>query len=115
MAKGRFPKGMGGGNNMNNMVKQMQKLQKQMEDMQGELDEKLVEATAGGGAIKAVVNGKKELVAIEIDESIVDADDIEMLQDLIIVSVNQAMQEAEEMQNKEMSKLSGGMNIPGLF
>ncbi len=115
MARGKFPKGMGGGNNMNNMMKQMQKLQQQMETMQADLDDRIVEATAGGGAIKAVVNGKKELVSIELDESIVDADDIEMLQDLIIVCVNQAMKNAEDMQNDEMSKLTGGMNIPGLF
>ncbi|MDO5724915.1 MAG: YbaB/EbfC family nucleoid-associated protein [Tissierellia bacterium] len=113
MGRGRFPGGPGG-KNMNNMMKQMQKLQRQMEQMQEELDSQEIEATAGGGAIKAVVNGKKELLKIELDESIVDPEDIEMLEDLIVVCINQAMQEADKKQNEGMSKLTGGLNIPGL-
>jgi hypothetical protein len=114
MAKGRkMPGGMGG--NMNNMMKQVQKMQKQMGEMQAELETKEVEATAGGGAIKAVVNGKKELCNIEIQPEVVDPDDIEMLQDLIIAAVNEAVKKAEEMMEKEMGKITGGMNIPGMF
>ena len=113
MARGKFP-GMGGGN-MGNMMKQMQKMQKQMEDTQKELELKEIEVTAGGGAIKAVVNGKKELLSIKIDESVVDPEDIEMLEDLVLAAVNEALRKAEDMMTKEMGKLTGGINIPGLF
>ena len=112
MARGRVP-GMGG--NMNNMMKQVQKMQKQMEEMQGELEQREVEASAGGGAVVATVNGKKELLNIKIEESVVDPEDVEMLQDLIIAAVNEAIRNAEEMVNSEMQKITGGMNIPGLF
>ncbi|NLJ77782.1 MAG: YbaB/EbfC family nucleoid-associated protein [Tissierellia bacterium] len=112
MARGRFP-GMGG--NMGNMMKQMQKVQKQMEGVQKQLEETEVEASAGGGAVTAKVNGKKELLDITIDESVVDPDDVEMLEDLVLAAVNEALREAEDMMAKEMGKLTGGMNIPGLF
>ena len=112
MARGGFP-GMGG--NMGGMMKQMQKVQKQMEKMQKQLEETEVEASVGGGAIVAKANGKKELLSITIDESVVDPEDIEMLQDLILAAVNEALRNAEEMMAKEMSKITGGMNIPGLF
>lgn len=108
----KFP-GMGG--NMGNMMKQMQKMQKQMEDMQKQLEETEVEASAGGGAVSCKVNGKKEVLAITIDEGVVDPEDVEMLQDLVMAAVNEALRKAEEMMTKEMSKLTGGMNIPGLF
>ncbi len=111
MARGRFP-GMGG--NMGNMMKQMQKMQKQMETMQKELEEKEVEASAGGGAVTATANGKKELIHIEIDESVVDAEDVEMLQDLVLAAVNEALRKAEDMVSSEMKKITGGLNIPGL-
>ena len=113
MARGRYP-GMGGGN-MGNMMKQMQKMQKQMEKMQKELEEREVEASAGGGAITATVNGKKELLEIDIDESVVDPEDVEMLEDLVMAAVNEAMRKAENMVNSEMQKITGGLNIPGLF
>lgn len=112
MAKGK--KGMVPGN-MNNMMKQVQKMQADMQKMQGELEVTEFEASAGGGAIKAVVNGKKEVISIDLNESIVDPDDIEMLQDLILVAVNEALRTADEAMNKGMGKLTGGMNIPGLF
>ena len=112
MGKGKFP-GMGGGN-MGNMMKQVQKMQKQMEQTQKEIEEKEIEVTAGGGAIKAVVNGKKELLSIDIDESVVDPEDIEMLEDLVLAAVNEALRKAEDMMAKEMGKLTGGMTIPGL-
>ncbi|MBC8587322.1 YbaB/EbfC family nucleoid-associated protein [Paratissierella segnis] len=113
MAKGKFP-GMGGGN-MNNMMKQMQKMQKQMEDMQAELEVKEVETSSGGGAVKVTANGKKEILNISIDESVVDKEDIEMLQDLILVAVNDALNKAEEMMTNEMKKITGGLNIPNLY
>jgi nucleoid-associated protein EbfC len=112
MGKKGFP-GMGG--NMNNMMKQMQKMQKKMEEMQGELEEREVEASAGGGAVTAIVNGKKELLDIKLEESVVDPEDIEMLQDLIIAAVSEAVRKAEEQSEAEMKKLTGGMNIPGMF
>lgn len=111
MARGGFP-GMGG--NQGNMMKQMKKMQKEIEKMQKQLDETEVEASAGGGAITAKVNGKKELLSIAIDESVVDPEDVEMLQDLVLAAVNEALRKAENMMEKEMGKLTGGMNIPGL-
>lgn len=111
MGRGGYP-GMGG--NMNNMMKQMQKMQKKMEELQAEIDAKELEATAGGGAIKVVVNGKKEILNIEIDPSVVDPEDVEMLQDLVLAAVNEALRKAEEYSANEMKKVTGGMNIPGL-
>ncbi|OPL07877.1 MAG: bacteriocin leader domain-containing protein [delta proteobacterium ML8_F1] len=111
MAKGRGPSMPG---NMGNMMKQMQKMQRDMEKIQAELDAREFETTVGGGAVKVRVNGKKEVVSIHLEESVVDPEDIEMLQDLIIAAVNQAVKIADEAVAKEMSKLTGGMNIPGL-
>lgn len=113
MAKGGFPRG--GMPNMNNMMKQMQKMQKQMEEAQEKLEETEFTATAGGGSIEVTVNGKKELVAVNIDEEVVDPEDVEMLQDLIIVAVNDALNKVSETSEKEMGKFTGGMNIPGMF
>jgi len=101
--------------NMNQMMKQMKKMQAQMAKAQEELARKEVEGTAGGGVVKAVVNGKKELVEIKIQPEAVDPDDVEMLEDLILAAVNEALQKAEEMVTSEMAKLTGGLNIPGLF
>lgn len=112
MAKGRKQMVPG---NMNNMMKQVQKMQADMERMQKEIEEKEFEASAGGGAVTVKVNGKKELVDIALKEEIVDPDDVEMLQDLIMAAVNEALRVAEETASKEMGKLTGGMNIPGLF
>ena len=111
MGKGGFP-GMGGGN-MNNMMKQMQKMQKQMENLQAELDVKEVEASSGGRAVSVTVNGKKEVLNIVIEESVVDPEDIEMLQDLVMAAVNEAMRKAEDMMTEGMKKVTGGLNIPG--
>jgi len=111
MARGGYP-GMGG--NMNNMMKQMQKMQKKMEELQTQIDATEIEATAGGGAVKVVVNGKKEVLDIKIDPSVVDPEDVEMLQDLVIAAVNEAIRKAEEFSSEEMKKITGGMNIPGL-
>lgn len=109
---GGFP---GGGmpNNMNNLMKQAQKMQSKMANMQEELDAKEFEAVVGGGVVKAVVTGKKELKTITIDPDAVDPDDVEMLEDLIIAAVNQAIKTADEKVNAEMSKLTGGLGLPG--
>lgn len=113
MAKGGFP---GGGNmNMNNLMKQAQKLQKQMDKMQENLANKEFEATVGGGAVTAKVNGKYEILSIEIEPEVVDPDDIEMLQDLIISACNEALRKAEKETEGEMQKITGGMNMPGMF
>lgn len=111
MARGGFR--MGGG--MNNMMKQAQKMQQEMMRIQQELEEKTVEATAGGEAVKVVVSGKKQLVSIEIKPEVVDPEDVEMLQDLILVAVNDALSKVDEMTSKEMGRLTGGFNLPGLF
>ncbi|MEC9488607.1 MAG: YbaB/EbfC family nucleoid-associated protein [Halanaerobium sp.] len=100
---------------MNKMMKQVQKMQAQMQKMQEELAEKTLEATAGGGAVKVVVNGKQEIVDITIDPDAVDPEDVEMLEDLIIAAVNEGLRNVQEMMNQEIGKLTGGMNIPGLF
>ena len=104
--------GMGG--NMNNMRKQMQKMQKQMEDMQKKLEEEEITAQSGGGAVEATVSGKKQLVALNIDPDAIDPEDKEMLEDLIIAAVNEALREVEQKAEREMSKLTGGMKIPGM-
>lgn len=117
MARGGFPGGGGfGGGNMANLMKQAQKMQKDMEKMQDELKEKTVEASAGGGAITVVVTGKKELKEIIIKPEVVDPDDVEMLQDLILAAMNEALRKADEMVNGEMGKISGGLGgFGGLF
>ncbi|MGD9474579.1 MAG: YbaB/EbfC family nucleoid-associated protein [Eubacteriaceae bacterium] len=114
MAKRKMPGGMGGGN-MNNMMKQVQKMQQDMAKLQAELEEKEVEATAGGGAVKVVATGKKNIVSINISPEVVDEDDLEMLEDLVMAAVNEALVKADEMVNSEMAKITGGMNIPGLM
>jgi DNA-binding YbaB/EbfC family protein len=101
--------------NMNKLMKQVQKMQQDMVKLQEELQEKTVEATAGGGVVKVVASGKKQLVSIEIDPEVVDPDDVEMLQDLIMAATNEALQKAEDMVADEMGKLTGGINMPGLF
>ena len=105
----------GGMGNMNNMMKQVKKMQEQMMKAQEELKEKTVEGKAGGGVITVVVNGHKEVKDVKIKPEAVDPDDVEMLQDLILAAVNDAMKQVDEINNKEMGKLTGGMNIPGLF
>ncbi len=112
MAKGRRPQVPG---NMGNMMKQVQQMQKTMEKKQGEIELQEFEASAGGGAIKVTANGKKEIVSIELKEEIVDPDDIEMLQDLIIVAVNDAISSAEKAMSDAMGNMTGGMKMPGLF
>lgn len=99
---------------MGNMMKQVQQMQAKMEKIQAELEEAQVEASAGGGMVKVIVNGKQDIVSMEIDPEVVDKEEIEMLQDLIIAAINQARQKAQELQTEKMSALTGGLNIPGL-
>lgn len=99
--------------NMRQMMKQVQKAQAQLIRIQEELEQKTVEGTAGGGAVRAVVNGQQELISITIDEEVVD--DLEMLQDLVLVAVNDGLTKAREMANKEMEKVTGSLNLPGAF
>ncbi len=99
---------------MANMMKQAQKLQSQMMKLQDEMAEKTVETTSGGGMVKVVANGRQQIVSVSIEKEVVDPDDIDMLQDLILAAVNDALAKSQEMVQSEMSKLTGGMNIPGL-
>jgi DNA-binding YbaB/EbfC family protein len=113
MAKGGFP---GFGGNMNNLVKQAQKMQRDMEKLQEELKDKTIETSAGGGAITVVASGRKEIKEIIIKPEVVDPNDVEMLQDLIVAAVNEAIRKADDMVNSEMNKITGGLGgIPGLF
>lgn len=101
--------------NMGNMMKQAQRLQAKMLKLQDELGEKTVETSAGGGMVKVVANGKQQVLSIQIEKEVVDPNDVEMLQDLVLAAVNDALQKSQEMVASEMSKITGGMNIPGLF
>ena len=111
MAKG-MPQ-MGG--NMNNLLKQAQKLQKQMEETKEELGKRTVEVSTGGGAVTCIANGDKHILEIKIKPEVVDPEDVEMLEDLVLAAVNEAIKKADEMVASEMGKLTGGMNIPGMF
>lgn len=114
MAKGyRGGSPMGGMNA--NMIKQAQKMQQDMLKMQAELETAQYTATAGGGAVSATVSGKKELVSVELQPEVVDPDDIEMLQDLIVAAVNEAIRKADTSANERMSKITGGLNLGGLL
>ena len=111
-----MPKGGFGGmpGNMNNIMKQAQKMQKKMEETQAELETRTLEVTSGGGAVKVTVSGKKELVDIAIDPAAVDPDDVEMLQDLLLSAVNEALRQMDELVSKEMAKVMPA-GMPGLF
>ena len=100
---------------LSGMMKQAQKLQAKMMAMQAELGNRTVSAQAGGGMVEAVVNGRQELLSLRIDPEVVVAEDVEMLQDLIQAAINEALNRSREMMATEMSKLTGGMQIPGLF
>ena len=116
MKAGKRPKvGGGGGGSMQKQLQQVQAMQRQMENLQAELEEKEITTTAGGGAISVTMNGKKEITELKLDKDVVDPDDVEMLQDLIIAAVNEGIRQIEETANNEMGKITGGLNIPGLF
>ena len=112
MRAGKKPS-MGGGS-MQKQLQQMQAMQRKMEALQAEIEEKEMTTTAGGGAVTVTINGKKESTDLQLKPEIVDPEDIEMLQDLIMVAVNEGIRQIEEMSNAEMSKLTGGLGIPGL-
>ena len=114
MAKGGF-RGMPGGMNQTAMMKQAQKMQQEMLRMQEEMESKTYSATAGGGMVTASVNGKHELVTLQINPEAVDPDDVEMLQDMVIAAVNEAMRTADADAASNMSRLTGGLNLGGLF
>ena len=114
MARGGFP-GMMGGANMQQLARQAQKLQQQMAKAQEELDAREFEATSGGGMVTAKVNGKRELLDLTIKPEAVDPDDVEMLEDMVMAAVNEALRTAADTAEREMGKLTGGMNMPGLF
>ena len=101
--------------NMGKMMKQAQQLQNKMEKLQEEMADKTIEASAGGGMVKAVANGRQQIVSVSIEKEVVDPEDVEMLQDLIVAAVNDALTQSQQMVSEEMNKLTGGMNIPGLM
>jgi len=101
--------------NMGKMMKQVQKMQADMAKLEEELATRTVESTAGGGLVRAVANGRQEITAIEIKPEAVDPEDVETLNDLVLAAVNNALQEAKKMATNEMARVTGGMNIPGLF
>ena len=115
MAKSGFRGGYPGGGNQMNMMKQAQKMQQDFMKMQQELETKKYEFSAGGGAVKAVMGGTRQLESIVIDPEVLDPDDVEMLQDMIVAAVNGAMKLADDETNKAMSKLQGLGGLPGLF
>lgn len=100
--------------NMNSMMKQAQKLQKKMMQAQLDLATETVEASSGGGMVKVIANGAQKIESIILEKEVVDPEDIEMLQDLILAAVNDALKKSQEMASAEMGKLTGGMNIPGM-
>lgn len=114
MAKQKFPMG-GFGGNANNMIRQAQKMQQEMLKAQEEIEQSSFDASSGGGAVSVKMNGKKELTEVLIKPEACDPDDIEMLQDLILTAVNDAIKKVDEANNAKMSMLTGGLNIPGLF
>lgn len=113
--KGFSGSGMNQRQNMNSVIKQAQKMQEEMERVQKETEEEQVEATAGGGAVKVVVSGKKQIVSLKIDKDAVDPDDVETLEDMIMAAVNEGIGKADEMMSERMGAITGGISIPGLF
>ncbi|MBW2062284.1 MAG: YbaB/EbfC family nucleoid-associated protein [Deltaproteobacteria bacterium] len=100
---------------MGGLMKQAQKMQAKMMEIQEELAEKTVEGTAGGGMITVVANGRQEIMSLKVEQEVVDPEDIEMLQDLVLAAVNDALQKSRDMMAEEMQKITGGLKIPGLF
>ena len=115
--KARLPKGYGGGgsNNIQQLARQAQKIQDDMEAASAELEAKEYEAAAGGGAVKVTVTGKLEVVKVDIQPEVVDPEDVEMLSDLIMAAVNEAIRTAAKEKEERMDAISGGLNIPGMF
>jgi nucleoid-associated protein EbfC len=101
-------------NNFGNIMKQAKKMQERIGQMQKDLELRTIEAQAGGGMVKVVVNGKFEIVSLKVEKDVVNPEDIEMLQDLIVAAVNEGIRKAQEMASEEMAKITGGLNIPGM-
>ncbi len=114
--RANIPKGMGGGpQNMNAMIKQAQKMQEDMEALQEELDAREYDISAGGGVVGVKINGKKEILSIDIQPEIVDPDDIETLSDILVAAVNEAIKRVDDTNSAEMSKITGNVGFPGMF
>ena len=113
--RANYPKGLGGPQNMNGMMKQVQKMQEEMTELQTELEEREYEVSAGGGMVKVKINGKREILHIDIQPDIVDPDDIETLADVVTAAVNEAIKKVDSTSESEMQKITGGLNIPGLL
>ncbi|MBE6675611.1 MAG: YbaB/EbfC family nucleoid-associated protein [Ruminococcaceae bacterium] len=114
--RANIPKGMGGGpQNMQAMIRQAQKMQEDMAAKQEELDAREYEIKAGGGVVTVKINGKKEILSIDLDPEIVDPDDVETLSDLLVAGVNEAIKRVETTNAAEMEKITGSMNMPGMF
>ncbi len=114
--RANIPKGMGGGpQNMNAMIKQAQKMQEDMAALQEELDNREYDISAGGGVVGIKINGKKEVLSIDIKPEIVDPDDIETLSDILVAAVNEAIKRVEDTNNSEMAKITGNVGFPGMF
>ncbi|KPJ65810.1 MAG: nucleoid-associated protein [Syntrophobacter sp. DG_60] len=105
----------GGTMNINQLIRQMQKIQSRVTELEEELADKTVESSVGGGMVKVVANGRRQIVSITIDKEVINPDEVEMLQDLIIAAVNDALRKTQEMISTEISKITGGIKIPGLF
>ena len=114
--RANIPKGMGGGaQNMQAMIRQAQKMQEDMAAKQAELEEREYEISAGGGAVTVKINGKKQIQSLDIAPEIVDPDDIETLSDILVAAVNEAIKRVEETNSAEMAKITGNLNMPGMF
>lgn len=114
--KARLPKqNMGGAQNMNAMIRQAQKMQDEITTLQEDIENREFSATSGGGAISVVVTGKKIIKSLTINKEVVDPEDVEMLQDLVISAINEAVNQVESTTETEMSKITGGVSLPGLF
>ena len=114
--KARLPKGMGGGpQNMSSMIRQAQKMQEDMAALQEELETREYDVSAGGGVVKVKINGKREILAIDLAQEIVDPDDIETLSDILVAAINEAIKRVDDTNNDEMGKITGAMNMPSFF
>ncbi len=113
--KANIPKGMGGPQNMQAMIRQAQKMQEDMAAKQAELDAREYDISAGGGVVNVKINGKREILSIDLEPEIVDPDDIETLSDILVAAVNEAIKRVDDTNNAELNKITGSMNMPGLF
>ena len=113
--RANVPKGMGGAGNMQAMLRQAQKMQEEMAEKQAQLEEKEYDIQAGGGVVSVKINGKKEILAIDIKPEIVDPDDVETLSDILVAAVNEAVKKVEAISAEEMQKITGNIGLPGMF